>query len=272
MAGAANAVYLSQNMLSHINTGYEGKFDFPARRQGPELTYLLASVPRAGSTHCSHLLWGTGCLGAPLEYLNFEPAGPYGFASTSTQLQLQLWRSVLGRRCSPNGVFGLKAFATQLDQLQRTNPELLEAVLATMLPRGAERRVVYVRRRDRIAQTVSYARASLSGVWRKEQERVDAGPLEYSKEALEAAERGIALQEAVWDQMFSELSIEPLTIWHEDAVADGAAVAEAVASYLGVPIDLGAAVQVPVIEKQSEGDSRAWAERYEGSAERQAKG
>ena len=85
-------------MLDHIDTGYEGKFDFPARGQGPEQTYLLASVPRAGSTHFSHVLWRTGCLGAPLEYLNFLPLGPYGFAAKSPELQLQLWRSVLRRR------------------------------------------------------------------------------------------------------------------------------------------------------------------------------
>ena len=33
-------------MLVDIDTGYEGKFDFPARAQGPEITYLLASIPR----------------------------------------------------------------------------------------------------------------------------------------------------------------------------------------------------------------------------------
>jgi trehalose 2-sulfotransferase len=253
-------------MLTHIDTGYEGKFDFPARRQAPDVTYLLAAVPRAGSTHFSHLLWQTGCLGAPLEYLNFEPAGPYGFAASSPQLQLQIWRSVIGRRCSPNGVFGLKAFAPQLEQLQRRNPQLLDEVLATVLPRGGPHRVVYVRRRDRLAQTVSYARASLSGVWRKEQETCGAPQLEYSKEALEAAERGIALQESVWEQMFRELRIEPLTVWHEDALANGFATAQAVANFLGVAIDAEAAVQVPLIEKQSVGDSRAWAERYASSS------
>ena len=212
-------------MLTHIDTGYEGKFDFPNRSGRPHIAYLLASVPRAGSTHCSHLLWGTGCLGAPLEYLNFEPPGPYGFAASSQRLQVDLWHSILGRRCSPNGVFGLKAFAPQLNQLQCKNPELLDDVLTTLFPQGGQRRVVYVRRRDRIAQTVSYARASMSGIWRKEQESEVEQRLEYSQDALEAAERGIALQEAVWEQMYTELKIEPLTVWHEDAVADGAAVA-----------------------------------------------
>ena len=249
-------------MLTHIDTGYEGKFDFPTRQQGPDVTYLLASAPRAGSTHLSHLLWRTGCLGAPLEYLNFQPAGPYGFAATSPQLQLDLWRSVLRRRCSPNGVFGLKAFTPQLDELQRKNPPLLNEVVATMLPRSKARRVVFIRRRDRCAHVVSYARATLSGIWRKEQEDSDAAAIEYSDEALEAADRGIAFQEAVWERMFDELKIEPLTVWHEEALANGPAVANDVAAYLGVTIDPAAAVDVPPIEKQSEGDSAAWAERY----------
>lgn len=253
-------------MLNQTDTGYEGKFDFPVRTHPPRLTYLLASVPRAGSTHLSHLLWQTGCLGAPLEYLNFEVAGPYGFAAGSPQLQLQLWHSVLRRRCSPNGVFGLKAFSPQLDQLQRKNPPLLDDVLAMILPRGGPHRVVYIRRRDRLAQVVSYARASLSGVWRKEQESAFAQPVEYSEEALEAAERGIALQESIWEQMLGELKIEPLTVWHEDALANWPGVAEAVARYLGVKIDPTAVVDVPAVEKQSEGDATSWAERYAGSS------
>lgn len=252
-------------MLDHIDTGYEGKFDFPHRAERPEITYLLASVPRAGSTLFSHILWQTGCLGAPLEYLNFEPAGPYGFASGSPDAQQRLWRSALQRRCSPNGVFGLKAFPLQLQQLQQRNADLLADVLATVLPRDRARRIVYLRRRDRIAQTVSYARASMSGVWRKEQEGAGSRPIEYSQEMLEAAERGIAFQESVWRQMLIDLRLQPLDVWHEDVLADPAAAAQQVADYLGVHIDPGAAVPVPQIQKQTEGDAQSWMERYAGS-------
>lgn len=175
---------------------------------------------------------------------------------------MQLWRSVLRRRCSPNGVFGLKAFPTQLEQLKRSNRPLLDDVLEAILPRGADRRIVYLRRRDRIRQAVSYARASMSGVWRKEQEKPGAEPVEYSDEAIEAAKRGIAFQEGVWEQMFGELGIEPLTIWHEDAVADGELIVRTVADHLGVSIDPGSAVEVPPVEKQAAEDSLAWAERY----------
>lgn len=249
-------------MLDNFETGYEGKFDFPPRVEAPERTYLLASVPRAGSTYFSHVLWQTGCLGAPLEYLNFEVAGPYGFAANSAELQHELWRSVLRRRCSPNGVFGLKAFPQQLDGLQRTNPALLADVIATMLPRERPKHVIYLRRRDRVAQTVSYARASLSGIWRKDQERPDLPRPEYSQEALEAAERGIEFQESIWARMFSDLRIEPLELWHEDVLSDPSAAAQQVADYIGLTIEPTTPIAIPQIEKQNVADSGDWIARF----------
>ncbi len=249
-------------MLDKIDTGYEGKFDFPTRDQAPEITYLLATVPRAGSTHFSHVLWQTGCLGAPLEYLNFEPGGPYGFAANSPEAQLNLWHSVLRRRCSPNGVFGLKAFPMQFEALNHDNPPLLQEVLAAMLPRGGPRHIIYLRRRDLLAQTISYARAVMTGVWRKEQEASTSGSLDYSQEQLESAERGIVFQQNVWGRMFNDLRIDPLCIWHEDVLADPAAASRQVGDYIGVSIEPASAVQIPQISKQSRGEAEAWMDRY----------
>jgi len=33
-------------MLDGIETGYEGKYDFPTRAEAPGLVYVLATVPR----------------------------------------------------------------------------------------------------------------------------------------------------------------------------------------------------------------------------------
>ena len=68
-------------MLHGIETGYEERYDFPERDGPPDRVYVLASLPRSGSTYLSHVLWESGCLGAPLEYLNFLPGGHYGFAA-----------------------------------------------------------------------------------------------------------------------------------------------------------------------------------------------
>lgn len=244
-------------MLDGIDTGYEGKFDFPARKGQPAIAYMLASLPRSGSTYLSHVLWATGCLGAPLEYLNFDPAGPYSFASRSPALQQQLWASVLRRRTSPNGVFGFKSFPNQLQALHEQNPPLLSEVMQLLLGRGSNPRVVYLCRRDRVAHAVSYARASLSGVWRKEQE----GPehrVDYSEHALRVAERSIDTMASAWEAMFLDLEVEPLRLWHEDVIADPKQAADRTADYLGITLSASAAVQVPHILKQDQSDAERW--------------
>lgn len=254
-------------MLDGIDTGYEGKFDFPAGGpRGPERPYLLAAIPRTGSTWLSHLLWRTGCLGAPLEYLNFEPSGPFGFAANAPDAQARLWRSLLFRRTSPNGVFGLKAFPMQLEALVEANPPLLNAVLGTVLPRGRDRKILYLRRRDRAAHVVSYARALTSGVWRQEQEETLGAGADYSEEAVTTAERFIDLQERIWEKMFADLKVDPLPLFYEDVVGDPEAVVAGTAQWLGVAIDPDASIEVPEVRKQSESDAVLWAGRY---AERQ---
>jgi trehalose 2-sulfotransferase len=246
----------------NADTGYEGKFDFPRRSELPGLAYMLASVPRTGSTWFSHLLWQSGCLGAPLEYLNYEPAGPYYFANASPNWQLGLWRSVLHRRTSPNGVFGIKCFPPQLQPLQESNPQLLSEVMATVLPATGPRRVVFFGRRDRAAHAISYARAIISGVWRNEQESGTTSEVEYSQIAVERALKLLEGQLAAWEMMFGELRIEPLRLWYEDALADPDAALLSVADYLGVALDPAAVITVPEIRRQSQADAAKWAERH----------
>lgn len=239
-----------------FDTGYEGKFDFPGGGRAPETFYMLASIPRSGSSYVSHLLWETGCLGAPLEYLNFD--GPYAFARDSADLQLRLWRSVLRRRTSPNGVFGFKCFSMQLDALQKSNPALLAEALSVI----KRCRVIYLRRRDSVAQAISYARATQSGVWRKEQESDDAPTPDYSAAAIADAERSIDFQSDIWARMFGDLKIEPLSLWYEDVLAAPDDALRQVAAFIGATIDPAAVVPVPVVARQSESQGREWAARY----------
>lgn len=248
-------------MLDGIETGYEGKFDFPGRP--PEITYMLATVPRTGSSWLSHILWRTGCLGAPLEYLNFDKAGPYFFAHDAPSEQNWLWRSVLRRRTSPNGVFGIKCFPMQLEALHQSNPLLLSEIWSTLLPADRPGRIIYLARRDRTAHAISYARATISGIWRKEQEGSARAEPDYSAAALATAEQWIEAQSAGWEDMFGNLRIEPLRLWYEDVAADPDDAVRKVADYLGVTLDPAAIVQIPAVEKQSEAGSRAWAERHQ---------
>lgn len=244
-----------------METGYEPKFDFP-HGTPIQTFYLLASVPRTGSTWLSHLLWQTGCLGAPLEYLNFDPEGPYGHAHASPTAQQQLWQDALAARTSPNGVFGAKCFPVQLEALQESNPRLLSAVITALMRQPGSKRIVYLMRRNRSAHAASFARAALSGVWREEQEAGLAQRPDYSEEALVSVDRGIDRMAAVWERTFRQLGIEPLRLWYEDAIADPETAKTQVAAYLGIPLDPAAAIAVPEVRKQSAPEIAAWADRY----------
>ena len=65
--------------------------------------------------------------------------------------------------------------------------------------------------------------------------------------------------------MFSDLKITPLSLCHEDVLADPSGATRQVADYLAVKIDPASEVDVPEIRKQSEGDSGIWIERYANS-------
>jgi len=248
--------------LEGIETGYEERWDFPFREQLPERTYMLATVPRTGSSYFSHLLWRTGCLGAPLEYLNFLPNGPARLAISDPLKQMESWRSMVHRRTSPNGVFGVKCFSLQLRELQQRNPSVLREAFSIALLRGPATRVVRLKRRDRTAHSISYARAALSGIWRKEQEDGAVAHVEYSDTAIDQARDFLDRQEADWDMLLGELRIEPLDLWYEDILERPDEAVQSVADYLGVVIDPSAAVPIYQVEKQSEEDSKRWRERY----------
>ncbi|MEO5706958.1 MAG: Stf0 family sulfotransferase [Alteraurantiacibacter sp.] len=248
-------------MIEGITTGYEARFDFPVQPQGPRAAYLLASLPRAGSTWLSHQLWASGCLGAPLEYLNFEPGGPYGHAAEQPDEQARLWRQALATRTSPNGVFGLKSFPGQLHHVQQSNPALVAQAVRFLLGPGSACKVVELRRRNRQAHAVSYARALLSGVWRAEQEQQGRGEPAFSAEAVDRAGRMLDQQHDGWQAMYRDLGITPLVMWFEDALSDPAGAVQQVADYLGIALDPAARVDVPGITQQAQEGARDWVRR-----------
>ena len=256
-------------MLEGIETGYEEKYDFPYRDAPPERVYILASAPRSGSTYMSHLLWRSGCLGAPLEYFNFLPTGHYAAMSGSAERQIALWRSVLHRRTSPNGVFGVKCFPAMVGALARANPALFREVTSTLLASSPDPKIVQLKRRDRIAHAISYARAARSGIWRAEQEEKEQpATVPYSKAAIDEALEAIGTQEAVWDSLYANSGITPLVVWYEDVIERPEETVESVAEHLAVTLEPSATVSVPEIRRQSREDAERWAEQHRYSQSR----
>ncbi|MBA4765225.1 MAG: hypothetical protein H2048_07060 [Erythrobacter sp.] len=247
--------------IEGITTGHEERFDWPIFTNTPQ-PYILASVPRTGSTYLSHLLWRTGCLGAPLEYLNFAPTGPQGAASNSPAAQVELWQRAIAHRTSPNGIFGVKAFPLQMEELGWTNPSLLAIAMRLLLRRGPASKIVQLRRRDKDRHAISLARASLSGIWRAEQETGASDDQPYSEAVVLHARHELAIQEQAWQQMYHETGITPLVLWYEDIVDNPDGAVAHVADYLGVALDPTQTVDVPEIRQQDQAGAEEWRARH----------
>ena len=253
-----------QSPFEGIETGYEDRHDFPLRLESPERVYLMASIPRSGSTYLSHILWKTGCMGAPLEYLNYLPGSPYGFAHGDPEKQIDLWRSALQRRTSPNGVFGVKCFPAQLHWAKINNPELYVQFMMRILPHGPSAHVIRLRRRDETAHAISFARATLSGVWRKEQEPEGGAEVAFSEAAFHRARMLLQSDEQNWNSLQQQARFTPLDLWYEDVVADPGAAVRSVADFLQVDLDPAAQISIPEVDKQAERDALRWVERLTG--------
>lgn len=242
---------------------------------------MLASVPRSGSTLLCRMLWETGGAGAPKEYLN-----PVQIRDWEARLGATLWArtrhrllvgplAMLGgrgrwderrlaaylerirlRRTGAEGWFGLKLHYHQLRRFFLEPGRRVEDFLG-------ETRWVAIRRRDQVAQAVSWARALQTGRWASHQR--SAWPGVYCRPLIESLRRRIVEHESGWDRYFEREGIEPLRIDYEDLAAHPDATVRRVLHYLGREDAELAPVARPPLARQADRRSARWAARYRAS-------
>lgn len=243
------------------NRLYSSEMDFNCFGQDPIGSYMLATTPRSGSTYCAIRLWQTGLLGAPMEYLNFRVAGNLlrrlGYqVSDKGHVPMQrmsaYWRDVQRLRSSSNGVFGYKMFISNYVGIARHAPNFLKKITPHY--------VVYLTRQDVIGQAISYSRALRSKVWFAGVAGTPAVDYDYAhiKDAL----RSIGEQEAAWERVFEMTGADPIRITYEDLMAVSSTVINHILNAMGIKPDESRAVSVPMIDRQTDGVSKEWRERF----------
>ena len=212
--------------------------------------YMICATSRTGSTYLCQLLSSTGVLGNPREYFNtagqrrrFDPAYP-----TDRQAQLDIVRT---RGATGNGIYAVKIIGPQLLSLAGSTDPFRD------LPNLA---VVRIRRRDRLGQAISLARARQTGQFiATDQPR---GAPAYDAGAIRHGLRSIERQEAVWDAALAQLGLQPLPITYEDIVADPQAVVDRIAAHLGLamPVKVDQAVVTHTMQRDEQ--SAEWRARF----------
>jgi LPS sulfotransferase NodH len=240
---------------------YSAEMDFNCFDKDPIGSYMLATIPRSGSTYCAIRFWETGLLGAPMEYLNFQVIGDLlrrlGYqVSDERHIPIRkmngYWRDVQRLRSSPNGMFGYKMFIENYIKIARSVPGFLERITPNY--------VVYLTRRDVVGQAMSYSRAMRSEAWFAGVP--NARDVDYDYAHIKTCIRSIEFQKSSWERVFELTNVEPICITYEDLMTPSSTVVNDVLDAMGIKPDESCAVSIPMIDRQTDGISKEWRERF----------
>jgi len=229
------------------------------------LSYLVCATPRSGSSFLCEILSSTRVAGCPEDYF-WNP--PFWFAQWGATDFASFAQRLLEEGTTANGVFGSKLMWGQLDDLVKQFATLLSLgnagprqVLAAAFP---NLHYIWLTRRDKLRQGISYYRAMETKVWRStDVSKVARVEPRFNFEAIQSLVQLCTWEDRAWQDYFRQNAIEPCTVVYEDLLESPAAVVRRVLSYLAVQardplFQEGAWLH----QRQSDAISEEWVERY----------
>jgi LPS sulfotransferase NodH len=211
----------------------------------PSLYYAVCATPRSGSHFLGHLMYATGAMGYPLEYLNPANLRRWAEAAGSTDIKA-VFDYIKSRRTSPNGCFGLK-----------TNLAALQDYPFDVLFPGC--RLILINRVDLIDQAISLVRARQTNQWISMLPR--QGEPSYDSRAIQLALEELTVLKEYWYCFLKSSGREYLKVEYESLVEKPEREIARVARFLGLPeVEIEWSRVLP--RKQSGPESRIWRSRF----------
>jgi LPS sulfotransferase NodH len=232
---------------------------------------------RSGSWMLSDLCHQTGLLGQPEEYFrpDFRRHWSKEWGLDTNGSYAEYITSAIGLTSSPNGVFGVKMHAYQMDWFLRQLRVMWGADvdaddLASVRRWLPDPSFVRLKRRDVARQAISYYRAIHSTVWFElHGDPPGAGgpagsaaaPRSPSWGEIRYLENGLVSQEAVWTRFFDRNAIAPLELVYEEVSADPSGALVQIFELLGMtpPAVLPGRSR---LKKQADDTTEQWLQEY----------
>jgi trehalose 2-sulfotransferase len=241
------------------------------------LSYFITTSPRTGGFLLAEALESTRIAGRPREY--FDRVFQQNWCETlAVASDAEYFEKALAAGTTPNGVFGAKVLWHQFEHLlvklrliQGNGLSDLELLRRTF----AELRYVFLTRRDKVLQAVSYDRAIRSGVWWSISANADqqtsappstppsvpAPPFAFEK--IDDWVTRLTEFESNWRRHFKRMGVEPFEVAYEDLVESYESTVQAILRYLNLPISEAREVAPPRLRKQADEVTEEWVQRYQ---------
>lgn len=255
------------------------------------LAVLVCATQRSGSTLLCELLKGTEVAGIPDEF--FEALRSTGLPRQPRQYfespevqdvaerlpptdpgrpeqpgEFAGWFDyAVHRGTTPNGVFSSKLMWNYFDDFRARVKELagmedltFNQALDRIFP---NLRIVFVRRRDKMAQAVSLWRAVQTQKWREAEDSGSESPeAQYDYGAIKHLVEELHRWDSKWDDWFHATGREPVRVIYEEFVGARAATLGRVLDALEIPPRELAADGKGPMRRQSDDVSQDWVERF----------
>jgi LPS sulfotransferase NodH len=235
-------------------------------------SYFICTTPRTGSFLLAEALEGIGIAGKPKEYFdpNFET---HWINRLEITAETEYLPKLLQAGTTPNGVFGAKVFWFQFEHLMKKigrlsgqgQPDI--GLLDRTFP---DLRYIFLVRRDKVRQAISYHKAIQTEVWWSIPGNPDTPTTPKQEPRFDYAEieRWLTFlnnQELNWYRYFEQRNLDPLLLVYEDMIEAFEPAVFAVLRYLGIPVPPGTMVPPPRLAKQADAVSEEWVRKYHWS-------
>lgn len=240
--------------------------------------YVICTSPRSGSTLLCRLLAATGVAGSPESYFH-EPSlvswlEDFGLDPRDFATEIEMLKEVISKAKfqgeSGTDLFGLR--------LQRRSFDFFESKLALLHPNLSDTSsrieatfgrtlFIHLTRADKLAQAVSFIKASQTGLWHMAPDGTEIERLsehhepEYDAALIRDQIAEFTTHEAEWKLWFYKEQIQPLTLKYDDLAIDPCAALRTVFDELGLdpaPVE----GLVPPVAKLADRTNAQWIERY----------
>lgn len=238
--------------------------------------YAICTNPRSGSWLLSELLESTHAAGIPREWFHDDTERSEAAKRQLTDPHQAGYRDYLAaitrKQVTPNGVFGMKLHWYQfaglreklatIDEYRDLSPG--QRVLAAF----PDCRFIWLTRRDKVRQAISYHKASQTDTWwnidRAEPVRRANARTEpvFDVQAIDRLERLLLANEQSWLRFFRELGIQPLVVIYEELAARQVETARAVLEFLEIPGAIAMSIAGPRVQRQANQSTEEWVARY----------
>jgi trehalose 2-sulfotransferase len=248
--------------------------------------YLLCCDARTGSSLLSETLRATGVAGKPFEYFNRpEIDKPWlraelGVAASTPFTSFADWRDVILRAGSqPGDIFGAAVHFFQLGHCLETfrepGADPATPPLATLRGFFPRLKLIWLRRRNIVAQAISHHVAIVTDVWNSRHgAATPAGESErgaaYDFDRIDWQVRSVLAANAGWREALAGGEDITLPLAYEELAADLEGAVRRIFAHVGV--EPGAAIPPPDLRKQAGAWSAAMEARYREERRRRGGG